>query len=257
MPRFLSIPALCLLTIGIYLASYALMIVVGILAVPVRLLFGQAAAHRWCFRPGFGGVIPLAGIRTTVTKHPDFDPERRGVFIQNHVSVFDGMLATWVIPHAFSGLFNSWHKWVPGYGWFMVMSSGIGVPPASAGKGRLDSINRQAKDRAEQQISILAFPEGHRTRDGKVRDFRRGSFVMAQAAGYPVIPLCVRGMWEVESKRGWLIRPGKVDVYLGAPIEVAGLNKAETIEVMERIRQMHIAWVERGETPHELEARAS
>ncbi len=256
MSRVFTQPALWVFTLFIYLTSYVMMICVSTVSLPIMLIFGPHRCHDWCFRTGLGWCIPMAGIRTMVTTHPDFEPQRRGVFLQNHVSVFDGSLAAWVLPHAFIGLFNGWHRWVPGYGWFMLVSRSIAVPSGRGGKGRLAAINRQARETAERDVSILAFPEGHRTRNGKVGPFRRGSFVMAQQAGYPVIPVCVRGMWEVESKRGWLIRPGKVDIYIGSPIEVDGLKKGELIEVMERVRQMHIAWVERGETPDELASAA-
>jgi len=201
--------------------------------------------------------IPLAFVRTVVHTHPDFDPQQRGVYCQNHVSVLDGSLATWVIAHEFCGLFNDWHMWIPGYGWIMKLSRGIGVPSGKSGAGRIKAINDQAVERAKRNMSILAFPEGHRTRDGKIGTFRRGSFFMAREAGLPVIPLCVRGMWEVESKRGWLFTPGVVHVYFGKPIPTKGLSDEEIETVMSDMRATHIAWVEHEEIADQKEAKAA
>jgi 1-acyl-sn-glycerol-3-phosphate acyltransferase len=244
-------------TIYVYLATYLAMILGAILAVPIKLFFGQHAAHKYCFRPFLGGCIPITFSTAKVTYHPEFDPERRGVFILNHVSILDGAAGCWVLPHAFCGLFNSWNFWIPGYGWIMTLSKGIGVPAGKSGAGRIQAINEQAIQRAKERISILALPEGHRTRDGKIGPFRRGSFFMAREAGYPVIPYCVRGMFEIESKRSWLFTPGHLEVYLGKPIETAGLSDDEIAELMNRMRQIHIAWVERGEILEYEEAKAA
>ena len=132
----------------------------------------------------------------------------------------------------------------------MKAAGGIGVPK---GSGRLRSIISQAKARATAGLSILAFPEGHRTRDGNVRDFRKGSFVMAREASLPVVPLCVRGMWEVESKRGWLIRPGHVEVYVGQPYRLDEYTERASLDTfVDEFRKNHVAWVEKDATPAEM-----
>jgi len=239
-------------TIWVYLASYVTMISVGIFAFPAKWLLGKQRAHRYVYLPAFSSAITFAFVRVTVTKHPDFDPEETAVFMQNHVSVFDGPLATLAIPRAFVGLFNSWHFLVPGYGWFVKAAGGIGVP---SGSGRLRSIISQAKDRGADGLSILAFPEGHRTRDGNVRDFRKGAFVMAREAELPVIPLCVRGMWEVESKRGWLIRPGHVEVYVGKPQRIDEYKERASLDrFVDNFRESHVAWVEKAATAEDMQS---
>ena len=94
---------------------------------------------------------------------------------------------------------------------------------------------------------LLTFPEAHRTMDGKLRPFKRGVFTIARDAGLPIVPLAVRGAYGMLPKGAITCRPAKVEVYMAPPIETAGLTDAQLTELMDRVRQVIEAWVERGE----------
>ena len=231
-----------------WVGTYAWMITTSFLCVPVLGLLGQKRAHRLTLFPALGWCVPMCFIRTRIHRHPEFDATTNGMFIQNHISVLDGSLATYVIPHSFCGLFNSWHFWLPGYGWIIKLSHGIGVP--SKREGRSEELSRAVRNRVDEiGISVLAFPEGHRTIDGNVRPFRRGVFFMARDAGVPVIPLCVRGLYELQNKTHRRFSPGSIDVYLGKPIPTAGLTDEQIGELAEYCQAMHQSWLETGEMP--------
>ena len=63
--------------------------------------------------------------------------------------------------------------------------------------GRTAELTAAAQDRVKRGLSILVFPEGHRTRDMKVGPFKRGVFFMARDANIPVVPLAVHGIHQV------------------------------------------------------------
>ena len=91
----------------------------------------------------------------------------------------------------------------------------------------------------DKNHSILAFPEGTRTRDGRVGKFRRGVFIMARDLGVPIVPTAVTGMFDVMRPGSLHIRPGKtVTVYCDAPIETAGLTDAQLPELMAEVRNV-------------------
>ncbi|MCA9520395.1 MAG: 1-acyl-sn-glycerol-3-phosphate acyltransferase [Myxococcales bacterium] len=202
----------------------------------------------YLFQPAVGSCVRLMGSRVEAYYHPNFDATRASVFCQNHVSVIDGHVACATIPVRFCGLMNSWHFKVPGYGWIMRQVKGIGVAPKRA--DRTAFITAEAKKRADEGISILTFPEGHRTTDGTVRPFRRGAFFMARDAGLPVVPLAVRGLFEINRKGSMLFRRGgTVEVYLGEPIETAGLDDEQIAALAHRVHGIIADWVERGQLP--------
>lgn len=218
-------------------------------------IWSHHTRHMLFLGPFMGFNIRCTFSRIRVIRDPGFDPERCAVFCQNHVNMLDGQLACATIPHEFGGLFNYWHTWLPGYGWIMSLAQGIRVYPKS--KGGTARITEQARDRAKRGISILAFPEGHRTRTGKVGPFKRGSFFMARDAGLPVVPMCVRGMFEVNQAGSKLFKPGDITVYFGKAIETAGLTDEQIGELAERMQQIHADFVERGLTPAEREVKAA
>lgn len=201
--------------------AFALMLttsVVSVLAYPFRTPVAQSL---WSAR-AFRRVLSVAGARVRPVYAPGFDRTRPSVFCFNHVNVLDAHTACASIPQPFVGLMLAWHFKIPGYGWMMKATHGIPVHPGR--NGRTGELVAHAKQRASEGLSILVFPEGHRTLDGRVGAYRRGMFFMARDAGLPIVPVAVRGMYEVNRKGSMLIIPGDVDVFVGPQIETAGLD---------------------------------
>jgi 1-acyl-sn-glycerol-3-phosphate acyltransferase len=203
-------------------------------------------SHPYLGAPGMAACIRFTLSRIRVTYHPDFDPERRSVFCQNHVSVLDGHVACGVIPHAFCGLMNHTHFRIPGYGWIMRLARGIAVYPRSS--GRTAEISAAARDRVDYGLSILTFPEAHRTLDGNVREFKRGVFFMARDAGLAVVPLAVRGLYAINRKGSFLFRPGTIEVFVGPQIETAGLSDDEVGDLARRVEGIVGDYVKTGDS---------
>jgi 1-acyl-sn-glycerol-3-phosphate acyltransferase len=189
------------------------------------------------------GLVPYVTLsRMSTQHHPDFRPDETSVFVQNHSSVLDAHVALATIPTVVCGLQNEAHLRVPIYGWLMSLARGIPVPANR--EGRLAAITEIAKSRAAENISILVFPEGHRTRDGRVRRYRTGGLIMARDAGLPIVPLCVRGMYEVLPRRQWIIRPGHIEVYFGPQIETTGLGDEQMAMLAEKLTAYAQTWVD-------------
>jgi 1-acyl-sn-glycerol-3-phosphate acyltransferase len=201
----------------------------------------------------FGSCVPASLTRLRVHYHPAFEPERRAVYVQNHINLLDGMVAAIVIPHAFSGLMNAWQFKIPIYGWLMSMSKGIPVH-----RGRRDQtlreISEAARERKRIGMSVLTFPEGHRSADGKIAPFRRGVFMMARNADMPLVPIAVRGMYEVNRKGSVLFHPGRtVDVFVGPQIDTTGVSDQDLPALADRVRDFMVHCMEHGEFPESVE----
>ncbi|MCY1005196.1 lysophospholipid acyltransferase family protein [Nannocystis pusilla] len=231
---------------AVWTASFAWMGAVAVTWAAVSTVVPSRKTHNYIGGPGMGAVLKITLSKVEIIYDPDFDPERRGVFMMNHVNLLDAHAACASIPHAFCGLMNAWQFKIPMYGWIMKLADGIPVPD---GKNRYRAIAEAARDRAKKGISILAFPEAHRTLDGKVAEFKRGVFWMARIAGLPVIPLATHGMYDLMQKGSYLLTPTKITIYVGAPIETKGLSDAELAEVMERAHKIIADFAERGIVP--------
>jgi 1-acyl-sn-glycerol-3-phosphate acyltransferase len=191
------------------------------------------------------GMVPLVSLSPRhLTYHPRFDAGRVSMFMMNHTSVFDAAVACWAIKSAFCGIQHAHHFKVPIYGWLMKRGNGIGVEKGASGQAA--RIAEQVQDRVRRGISILGFPEGRRTQNGRILPFRKGLFMMARDGGIPVVPLCVRGLWQILRRGEWVVRPGELEVFVGPQIETTGLSDEQVGELAERFCRFTTDYVERG-----------
>ena len=191
----------------------------------------------WLNRLYCRGQIALTGTRWRAVVHPDVDPNEVYLFAQNHTNHFDHAALYPATPHFKQGLELQSHFKIPVYGWFMKARGTIGVRPGK--QGQTPEIMANMREELARGHSILAFPEGHRTTDGRVGPFRKGVFFIARDLGLPIVPVAVTGMYRVMRKGSWLIRPGyTVTVYVEKPIPTAGLTDAEIPALAEQVREV-------------------
>jgi len=87
-------------------------------------------------------------------------------------------------------------------------------------------------------VSLAVFPEGQRTRDGRLGRFKDGVFRMAMNFGTPIVPVSVVGAFEFNKKTGWLLRPGTITVYLHDVIETKDLRKEDFVALRDRVHEI-------------------
>jgi 1-acyl-sn-glycerol-3-phosphate acyltransferase len=213
-------------------------------SVPLTLVVPFERFQRWWPQLLMGQVTRLTRGPRRLTYDPGFDPKRVSLFMMNHTSMLDGHVACWAIPQPFCGINHEHHFRVPVYGWLLRRGNGIGV--AQGAHGQTAHIAAQVADRVRRGISILTFPEGRRTQNGRVLPFRRGLFLVARDAGVPVVPLCVRGLWGVLRRGEWIVRPAAIAVHVGPQVETAGLSDDEVSALAARLQAFTADFVERG-----------
>ena len=76
-----------------------------------------------------------------------------------------------------------------------------------------------AGESVDRGYSILVFPEGHHTTDGKIRPFRAGVGLLANNLAIPVVPMRIHGLFEVKKARKNLPAPGKIQINIGLPVQ--------------------------------------
>ncbi len=86
-------------------------------------------------------------------------------------------------------------------------------------------------------VSYLIFPEGTRSPDGRLRPFKKGSFVMAIRAGVPVVPVSVSGAHHLMRKGSLALRPGVVGVHFGQPIATAPFTLEQRDDLIRLVEQ--------------------
>jgi 1-acyl-sn-glycerol-3-phosphate acyltransferase len=207
----------------------------------------------WLNRLYTYGQVRLTGSRWRAEVHPAIDPSGVYMFCSNHVNHFDHCTMYCATPHFKQGLEAADHFEYPVYGWFMKQR---GTIPVHKGGKQLDELRAHMQSEMDKGHSILTFPEGHRTRDGRVRPFKRGIFFIARDLGIPIVPVAVTGMQHVMSASSWVIRPGHtVTVHCEEPVETAGLTDEEIPALVERVRAPIVARVDAYFAEHDARRR--
>jgi len=99
----------------------------------------------------------------------------------------------------------------------------------------IDVLNRAV----EQGDSVIIFPEGTRSRDGRLLPFKKGAFVAAIEMGRPVVPIIVKGTHRVMPKGGYLsIHPGRVEIVVKPPIATRGLGYEDRERLRDAVREI-------------------
>jgi 1-acyl-sn-glycerol-3-phosphate acyltransferase len=203
----------------------------------------QMLAHRtvgpeqvqWLERLYTRGQVSLTGSRWRAVVDPRVDPQRPYLFFQNHVNHLDHCVMYRATPHFKQGVELAEHFRYPIYGAFM-RSRGT-LPVRRGGPRDFLRLREDMREELGRGHSLLVFPEGTRTLDGRLGELQPGVFRIAQALGAPIVPVTVTGMYRVMRKGSLLIRPGyDVTVYCDAPIETAGTGRRELPKLMEAVR---------------------
>lgn len=191
-------------------ASLAVLIGRGLLRIPVVKI--QAVPRLW------GRLIAgWSGVQVRVEGLKQLDRSKPYIFVANHQSQFDIFVLDGFFPMDFRWLAKKELFRIPVFGWAMLLAGSIPVD-RSHGRQALKSLDEAAK-RIAAGASVIIFPEGTRSPDGQLQPFKAGGVQLAIKAGVELVPMAISGTHEVLPKGKVLIRPGKVVIRLGMPVD--------------------------------------
>lgn len=158
------------------------------------------------------------------------------VFMPNHLSLLDGPLLMMLIPGAARVILKKTILRLPvvGLGMRHVGFVPVDRKGAEGGKKSIALAARMVKDKG---YSFLVFPEGTRSRDGRLQRFRQGGFFLALETGSPVVPVTIGGTFELMPKGQKHVRKGSVRVTFHEPVPVTGYTLETKAELMDRVRK--------------------
>ena len=206
-------------------------------------IFIDPRKNDWPQRVFFRNILRFAGVKFKVRSAPRFDPKSTSIFVCNHVNIFDPFVIYSAIPQFVRGFELESHFKVPVYGWMMGRFGNIPVPDNPSRDG-LEIMTKRAKAALDSGISLIAFPEGSRTRDGHVQEFKKGIFRIAQQFGAPIVPMSIVGSYQFFQTGNWLLHPGKIVVHLHDPIDTSGVDRVGLDDLRQRVHGIVAAPVE-------------
>ncbi len=138
------------------------------------------------------------------------------VLAANHQSMAD-IIALYFLGHPFKWISKREIFWVPVIGQAMWLAGYVALK-----RGDRESARRSMAESREwlaRGVSIMIFPEGTRSLDGRLRTFKDGAFRLASDSRRPIVPIAVDGPARLLKKGSWLFAPStRIHVRIGKPI---------------------------------------
>jgi 1-acyl-sn-glycerol-3-phosphate acyltransferase len=187
------------------------------------------------YRAGLSGVrfiMRVVGVRFRV-EGLDNIPAGVCIFVANHTSNADPPAVVGAIPRRISVLVKHTLFRIP------IVSRAFRL-------ARFVPVNRSNRDAAiasvetaieyvKEGVSFLIYPEGTRSEDGRLRPFKKGSFVMAIKSGAPIVPISVAGAQRIMRKGELAIHPGEIVVRFGKPVDASAYTLEQRDELTARV----------------------
>lgn len=209
-------------------------LVMGILAVGICLLSPRAAFH--CGTIWAWLLCRMNFTRVRVSGRQNADPDSSYIIMSNHQSHFDVL--------AFYGHWGRQFRWVikeelrkvPGLGWYCAAGGHLFVDRSSRERA-IESL-KKARPLLEGGASVMLFPEGTRTRDGKLLEFKKGGFMMALDMGLPILPVTISGTRNILPGGTMRLLPGKVHIQVHPPVDPKEFGMERRDELMAHVRDV-------------------
>jgi 1-acyl-sn-glycerol-3-phosphate acyltransferase len=191
------------------------------------------AIGKWAMRLG----TRVLGLRLDVSGLDHVDLERSYLFMPNHISFLDGPMVFMLIPQPVRVILKKEVFRIPVVGPGMRFVGFVPVDRKGAKGGKV-AIERAARLMKEKGFSFLIFPEGTRSRDGRLQRFRRGGFFLALESGAPIVPISIKGTFEMMPKGSFFIRKGRIRVTFHPAVPVEDYRAENLSELIDRVRSI-------------------
>jgi 1-acyl-sn-glycerol-3-phosphate acyltransferase len=196
-------------------------------------------------------ALLLAGVRICVKGLEKIPPATAVVYMPNHQSNCDPPAVASILPPVLVMAKMEFFR-VPVLGTGMRLRGFI--PVDRSNRERAFAAVEHAVGALKRGHSFLVFPEGTRSRSGRLQPFKKGVFVMAIKAGAPIVPISVSGASRVMRPGDFRIYPGPVRITIHGPVPTAGCSLADRSKVAARVREAVMEGLAADELP--LEANA-
>jgi 1-acyl-sn-glycerol-3-phosphate acyltransferase len=175
-----------------------------------------------------GFPIEISGIE-------QIEKDKPYIFMSNHISFLDGPLLFQVIPQPVRVILKKEIFKIPVIGLAMKIVEFVPVDRKGI-RGGKKSIDRAVHLIEEKGYSFLIFPEGTRSLDGELQQFRRGGFFLALDSQIPIVPISIKGTYEIMPKGAVFVKKGPIKIIFHPPEPVQGYDKDSMRDLMERVK---------------------
>lgn len=158
------------------------------------------------------------GIRARIIGVENIPKDRAVIFAANHYSTMDIPAMFGFLPVQFRIMAKKILFMIPFLGWHLYLGGNIPIDRQNPKKA-YGSVYK-ASARIKKGVSLLIFLEGTRSRDGKLHRFKRGGFTLAKKLNVSIVPVAIKGSFELMPANSWTAKPGEIEIVIMPPVPV-------------------------------------
>jgi len=228
--------------IFVYILLVLLMIPFLLLCILIGTRDPLLAVAKWAMRLS----RRILGISLDVRGMENVERGRPLIVMANHLSFLDGPVLFMLLPLPLRVIMKKGIGRIPvvGPGMRFVGFLTVDRKRAREGKARIEMAARLMRERG---YSFLIFPEGTRSGDGRLGPFRRGGFFLAVESGAPIVPVAIRGTYDMMPRGRWYVGKGRIRIDILASVSSDGTTIETMPELMENVRSAIAAGLEKGD----------
>jgi 1-acyl-sn-glycerol-3-phosphate acyltransferase len=163
------------------------------------------------------GTLYIFGVKVIVEGAENITPGEGKVYISNHASYLDIFTEVAYLPDNVRMIYKREINKIPLLGWAMVAAGFVSIDRENV-RSAMKSLD-QAAGRIKKGLSIVIYPEGTRTRDGSVGEFKRGMFFLADKAKADIVPVTIVNSFNLMPGGSGRVKPGTIKMIIDKPIK--------------------------------------
>lgn len=229
-------------TLGIALWTLTMTLFFGLVAIAASFFSRTGEFPHLIARTWANSILWVTRVQITVSGIEKLDPHRSYIYMPNHQSNADIPLLLGRLRVQFRWLAKAELFKIPIFGQAMRRIGYIPIDRSNRNSA-FESLSRAAET-IRNGTSVLIFPEGTRSPDGRLLPFKKGGFVLAVDAGVPIVPIVIRGTRDVAPIGRFLVRRTPVTLEVLDPVETSDYTRKTKDALLQRIHtvlQDHLA----------------
>jgi len=214
------------------MVAFVVLATILLVLLPSRIARIKACNHFGTITGSF--YVWLSGCSLTVTGREHLDPAKPAIFASNHSSALDIFIAIWLSPTGTVGVAKKQVIWYPLFGLLYALSGHLRIDRGNS-KRAIASMKELAAIVTKHHLSIFIWPEGTRSRTGRLLPFKKGIVNLAVQTGLPVVPFIVTGAHKSWEARTHTIVGVPIRLDVLPPIDTSAWSTARMDEALEEI----------------------
>ena len=210
--------------------------VLSLIVIAAALLRHRGRLYDWVARTWSKWAVWASGSTIEVEGLEHFRQDRPQIIVSNHQSWFDVFALAAIIPKRYRFIAKEELRRIPLFGLAWESAGHISVNRQDRSRA-IQALDNAAALMRDDHTAVVIFPEGTRSPTGELLPFKKGAFMMALRTGIEIVPVACLGTRAILRKGDWRVRPGRIIVRFGPPIDSSHFDEEHREQLLRTVRE--------------------